>query len=421
MRNYQIPYGAGQVSFELPEDVQVDWIAPPEPEPEPDPRETVRKALDQPVGDFRWEEFSRIQSVAIAVNDKTRPVPHEVLLPPLLRRLETIGLPQSAVHFFVASGTHVPMPASELHSILPQEILGSYPVTSHDCDDAGNLVSLGQTSRGTPVTANKAFLSADLRIVVGNIEPHHFMGYSGGVKSAAVGLVGRETINRNHSMLTDPHAFTGHYDDNPMRMDVEEIGHMMGIQLAVTALLTRKKEIVAVTAGSPVAVMRVGIPLVKKYSQVPARRLYDLVIASPGGAPKDINFYQSEKALTHAAMFTRAGGRVILVADCPEGIGSLGYEQWISGMSNHQQVIERFSHEGFRIGPHKAFQVARIASRIKVSLYSSMTPAKVREILLEPSIDLQMAIDNNIPVEKSGFSVAVLPYAVSTIPITKAA
>jgi lactate racemase len=69
--------------------------------------------------------------------------------------------------------------------------------------------------------------------VTGNIEPHHFMGFSGGVKSAAIGLAARDTINANHAMLVDPRTKAGLYEENPMRMDIEEIGEMMGVHFAL--------------------------------------------------------------------------------------------------------------------------------------------------------------------------------------------
>ena len=71
-------------------------------------------------------------------------------------------------------------------------------------EDSASLVYLGETARGTPVWANRRYLEADLRIVVGDIEPHQFQGFSGGVKSAAIGLAGKPTVNANHAMMTDP-------------------------------------------------------------------------------------------------------------------------------------------------------------------------------------------------------------------------
>jgi lactate racemase len=62
------------------------------------------------------------------------------------------------------------------------------------------------------------------------------MGFSGGVKSAAIGLAARDTINANHAMLVDPRTKAGLYEENPMRMDIEEIGEMMGVHFALNTI-----------------------------------------------------------------------------------------------------------------------------------------------------------------------------------------
>src|SRR5690606_5235762 len=134
----------------------------------------------------------------------------------LLDALADLGLPPEAITLLIGTGTHTPMPPEEFPAVVPPDLLARHPVYSHDCD-APDLVALGVTSRGTPVTANRRYMAADLRLVVGNIEPHQFMGFSGGVKGAAIGLAGRETINRNHALLLDPRADLARYDDNPMR------------------------------------------------------------------------------------------------------------------------------------------------------------------------------------------------------------
>ncbi len=147
-------------------------------------------ALENPVGNVRLSDFAGVRSAVIAINDKTRPVPHQDLLPPLLSRLEMLGLPPESILLLIATGTHLPMPPDEYARILPPEVIARYPILSHDCDDSANLVERGVTQRGTPVWVNRHFDQADLRIAVGNIEPHHFMGFSGGAKTAAVGLTG---------------------------------------------------------------------------------------------------------------------------------------------------------------------------------------------------------------------------------------
>ena len=259
-------------------------------------------------------------------------------------------------------------------------------------------------------------MQASLRIVVGDIEPHHFMGFSGGVKTAAIGLAGRETIRRNHAFITHPNARTACYDDNPMRQDVEEIGDRIGVHLAINAILNEHKGIVRVLTGNPRSVIQAGIPLVRKLSLVPASQLYDLVIASAGGHPKDINFYQAQKGLTHAAMFCRPGGTVILVAACPEGAGNRRYEEWMQGKLSHEQVLSEFASTPFEIGMHKAYLVSRIAADKRVILYSSLPENTSQRLLLETAPDLQKCVNAALSELKPGMRIAVMPQAVITIP-----
>jgi lactate racemase len=130
-----LPYGRATLSAEIPDDYPVEIIEAPNPAPAPDPRRAVEDALDDLIGDIRWDDFRAAQSVAIAVNDKTRPVPHDHLLPPLMARLESLGIPDSAITFYIAVGTHPPMTPDEFPGILPAEILSRYRVLSHDSEN----------------------------------------------------------------------------------------------------------------------------------------------------------------------------------------------------------------------------------------------------------------------------------------------
>lgn len=416
LTKFTLPYGREKLTFYLPDSRHPTLLAPAEVSVAPDPAQAVNQALADPAGGKKLTDFEGVRSAAIAINDKTRPVPHDHLLPPLLTRLEALGLPPAAITLLIASGTHPPMPPEEFEWVVPPNILARYPVICHDAYDQNSLVHLGQTERAIPVWINRYFAQADLRVVVGNIEPHQFMGFSGGVKSAVIGLGGKETINHNHAMMTDPRARLGCFDDNPARQDVEEIGRIVGVHFALNAILNESKEIVEVVAGEPVAVMQQGIPLVRKLYQVEVPEPFDLVIASPGGHPKDINLYQAQKGLAHAALVTKDGGTIILVAACPEGSGSDKYEQWMEGMTAYETVFARFQREGFQVGPHKAFQIARDAARVRVLLVSEMPDDFVQRLLLTPASSLDgalcQALDNLAPTARIG----VMPWANATIP-----
>lgn len=411
MATFRVPYGKQYLEFALP---RGEWLAPRDAPLADDPSQASGEAIDQAL-ERALHGVPVPCSVAIAINDKTRPAPHGVLLPALVERLERHGFAPQQITFLIATGTHSRMAPEEFGAVVPAEILARYPVACHDADDPAGLVWLGTTSRGTPVWINKRFAEAGLRVAVGNIEPHQFMGFSGGVKSVAIGLAGRETIGRNHAWMLDPRAAAGRYEDNPARQDVEEIGAKVGVHFVLNAVVNERQQIVRVLAGDPLTVMKRGIPIVQEIYRVRIPAPFDLVIASPGGHPKDINLYQSQKALAHAAAGTKDGGTVILVAACPEGAGSRAYDEWMEGMASHAQVLERFRQEGCRLGPHKAFQIARDAARLRVLMVTQMPPHAVRRLLLTPCATLDAAIQAACSGLPAAARIGVMPAANATL------
>jgi nickel-dependent lactate racemase len=264
---------------------------------------------------------------------------------------------------------------------------------------------------------NKIFASAEVKITLGNIEPHQFAGFSGGVKSAVIGLAGRQTINTHHALMLHPDSQLGEYDTNPARQDIEEMGRLVKIDLALNAILNDHKQIVRTIAGDPLDVMKVGVPLSRQLCQIAVSQPYDLVIASPGGHPKDINVYQSQKGFAHATMITRKGGTVILVAACPEGSGSLGYETWVQNVKSNEEVLRRFKEEGFRVGPHKAYQIARDATQVNLLWLSDMDEGLTKKLLLPRAENLNEAIAAVLKNLPGNARIAIMPIANATIPI----
>lgn len=413
---FSIPYGRTSLSFSLPDNRPTVVIEAPASPPAANPSAAVEAALDRLAGGLTWDSLRGARSAAVAVNDKTRPVPHALLLPPLLARLNALGISDAAVTLYLAVGTHPPMKPDEFDQVLPAEVLSRCRVRSHDSEDLSRLVSLGSTRLGTPVLVNREYYQADLKIVIGNIEPHQFAGFSGGVKTAAVGLAGLETINANHSLLARPESRLGDFETNPTRQDIEDIGAKIGVHLALNVVMNSQREITAVLAGDPREVMRLGVPLARQTCQAGINRPCGLVIASAGGHPKDLNVYQAQKALAHAARVAAPGAVLILAAACPQGSGSPHYEAWMRGKTSYAQVIDRFASEGFRVGPHKAFLIARDASQVRLRTVTDLDPALAETLLLNPAADLQSALDEALADLPPDALIGILPHASSTIP-----
>jgi nickel-dependent lactate racemase len=420
MPSCRLPYGTGSVDVDLASaagrQIVVDTLAPRAAEAAADAVAEVETALAAAA-----PPPYRGGGCAVAINDHTRPVPHDVLLPCLLRFLERIGVDARDVLFVIASGTHPPMDAARFEDVVPAEVLARCRVVCHDARREEGLAFLGETSRGTPVWVNRDYLDRELRIVVGAIEPHQFVGFSGGAKGAAIGLGGDPTVTRNHAMMAEPNARIGRYDDNPCRQDIEEIGRRIGVHVALNVVLAPGKRIVRAIAGEPADVMRRGIPLVRELNQVAVARPYDMMIVSPGGHPKDGSVYQAQKAIAHAALVTRPGGTIVLVAACPDGAGSASYEEWMRhpDLVSHEAVLARFAREGYRIGAHKAFMISRDASVFRLLFHSGMPPEAAARLLLTPAPDLQRAVDDTLAGLPPGSRVGIMPMANATIPVLK--
>jgi len=219
--------------------------------------------------------------------------------------------------------------------------------------------------------------------------------------------------------LTHPDSQIGKYKSNPVRQDIEEMGQKISINLALNVILNQKEELVHALAGDPVAVMDTGVPISQKVYQVAVPQPYELVISSPGGHPKDINVCQSQKALSSAVKITSPGGTVIIAAACHEGSDSPHYEEWVTGKESYNEVMQQFQAEGFRIGPHKAYQFARDTAQVRLMFCSEMEDELAQMLLLNPIMNLQIAVNMALADIQPGERVGVLPFAASTIPYLK--
>jgi lactate racemase len=409
----EIPFGRGKVALPLPSGWTTELLRPNSVSPAPDPAGEVTRSLENPFGGRVLDGFRDVKSIAIAVSDETRPVPNSLLLPILLKKLGAIGAPKSSIQIIIASGLHPPLPASRFPNILPAEILRDYPVSAHDAKSA-DLVSLGRTSRGTPVYVNPLFRQANLRIAVGLIDPHQFVGYTGGVKCAAVGLAGAQTIERNHSFLFDPQAVVGEIQDNPVRRDLEEVGKMMGVDFAVNVVLDEDNRLLKAFCGDPLEVENIGSEFCRGVYEISVSREYDIVVASPGGHPKDINLYQTQKGLAHATPIVRQGGDIILLAECPDGHGEEDFYRTMKRFSSPAEIVEKFPKEPFKMGAHKAFLWARSLARAEVHMCSAMSEELSRFFMVTPAKTLAEIFSRLRKKYPAPPAIAVMPKANST-------
>jgi nickel-dependent lactate racemase len=301
-------------------------------------------AIDLPIGCAPLAELAAgKRTAAISVCDITRPAPNSITLPPLLARLHTAGIPVEGVTILIATGLHRTAARDEFDTILGSEIAAKYRVVSHDARNLALHRPLGTTLRGTPVFIDERFITADLHITLGFIEPHMMLGFSGGRKLIAPGLAAQETIKVIHSprFMREPLATEGSIAGNPLHAELLEIAAMARHDFALDVTLTPERQISGIFAGHPVKAHAAGVEFIESTSLVTIPEPADAAITSTAGYPLDLTFYQAVKGLTAAQHLVKPGGRVLVLGECAEGMGSPEFARMMKAYPGHAAFLDQ--------------------------------------------------------------------------------
>ena len=375
----------------------------------------VLRALRAPIGTPRLRDMLRPgETVAVVTSDITRPMPTWRVMPALMEEILAAGIRAEDVTLVFALGSH------RRHTPQEQRALaGSCRGVRLADSDPDDCVRLGYTSAGTPVDVTRSVAEADRRICIGNIEFHYFAGYSGGAKAIMPGVSSREAIQANHSMMVREEACAGRLEGNPLREDIEEAGAICGIDFILNVVLDEHKHIVRAVAGHPVLAHRAGCAFLDGMYKITVAQSADIVLVSQGGAPKDLNLYQTQKALDNARHAVRPGGIIILIGSCREGLGEAVFERWMTTSPSPQAMIDRI-REKFELGGHKAAAIAMTLQKADIFLVSDLPDDFVRSVFLTPMPSVQAALNSAFARLGPHASVLAMPYGGSTLPCLSA-
>jgi nickel-dependent lactate racemase len=338
-----LAFGKTGLEAELPEGLQYQFLEARSAVALADGVAALEAAMDSPIGALPLAELARgKKTAAISVCDITRPAPNRVVLPPLLARLEQGGISRENVTVLIATGLHRPATEEEIREIVGPDLYGKIRVANHHAKILSEHRYLGETSTGTPVHIDERFISADLHITLGFIEPHLMLGFSGGRKLVAPGLAAQETIKVLHSpkFMRDQRAVEGSVQDNPLHRELLEISRMARHDFLVDVSLTRDRKIAQVFAGHPEQAHRRGMDFVGKVMLERIEEPVDAVITTSAGYPLDLTFYQTVKGITAASHIVKPGGRILVVSACTEGAGAPEFCEMLERFPSPQAFLD---------------------------------------------------------------------------------
>jgi nickel-dependent lactate racemase len=415
-RQVRLAYGTAGLTIEVPADATV--VTPAHREAVADQIGAVRAALERPVAGQPLRDLLRPGArVAISVCDATRAQPRKPMLAAIDDAMDGVIRPEDVV-VLIATGTHTPSTDEQRREMLGDEILARWRVADHDARDQSSLRNVWSID-GTPVWLNRHWVEADVRITTGFVEPHFFAGFSGGPKMVAPGLAGLETVLELHSpaRIADPRATFGVVEGNPVHDAVRAIAAATGVTYAVDVLLDDRQRITHAFGGSILEEHAEACRTAREVAMQRVEQPFDIVITTNSGYPLDRNLYQAVKGMAAAATVVAEGGTIICAAECRDGLPDEGpYARLlneapsIEAAAQHVLDAERHIADGWQVQVQ-----ARVQSRARVLLHSSLPPTEVRAAHLEPIGDVSEAL-TGLLASKPGARVCVLPEGPQTIP-----
>ncbi|MBR2572594.1 MAG: nickel-dependent lactate racemase [Clostridia bacterium] len=409
----ELGFGKGVQKIEVPDQNVLGILTPNQVAHELSGEAEVKRALENPIGTPRLRDIVRPgEKIAVVTSDITRPMPSYKVMPALLDELYLAGVSPEDITLVFALGSHRRQTDEE-----KRRLVGDRAFSEIRCVDSAEeeFVHVGETGHGTPVDIARCVAEADRRICLGNIEYHYFAGYSGGAKAIMPGVSTREAIQVNHSMMVNEDACAGKLEGNPLRSDIEEAAAMVGVDFIVNVVLDEHKQIIHACAGDLTLAHREGCAFLDRLYAVSIPEKADIVVVSQGGAPKDLNLYQTQKALDNAKHAVKDGGSVVLIGSCREGLGEKTFEEWMTAAPTAHSLIERI-HREFKLGGHKAAAIAMVLEKAEIYLVSELESGFVESLFMKPCESAQQAIDKAFEKQGRNATVLIMPYGGSTLP-----
>ena len=366
-----------------------------------DLEQRLHDLLAAPTGSPPLAEVARgARTVAIAVPDASRPCPTSLLLPALVEHLNRGGVTDRQITVLVACGLHRLTTTEEKAALVGPQLAARLRVEDAQGQQP-DLLDLGTTGDGCPIVLKSSVANSDLVMSLGVVEPHLYAGFSGGLKTVAIGCAGEPTIAWTHDavFLDRPEIRVGRLDDSPFRLALAGIAARTRLRFAVNVVVDDEGRVAGLTAGDPAAAQR---SLVEAHGRAWWRRRgdqYDLVVAGVP-APKHEGLYHASRAATYLTLVDRPvvaqGGLIAVCSDLPLGVGDgpgeMNFGRLLAAAARPEELIDRARRETLGPGGQRAYMVAKVLRGYRLGVIGAADPALLEPLGLLPFATVDEAI-----------------------------
>jgi nickel-dependent lactate racemase len=415
-----LDYGEGSLPLEIPHRYDTEVIVPRTIIELPDLTNEINRSLETPINSEPLSQMlSQAETTAIVVNSEQDLKLNRSLLNILLDILRTSAVNPDGVVLLFSPKFGSPLNLHEVDQILGEPTAQGHQLILHNSKDDEGLCYMGDTSTfSTPVSINKTFAEADIRIGLGTIRHNIFIGATGGRISVIPHASGSKTIARNAKIQTTkpvgPFA-----TDSAACVDMEEISKIAGLDFIINTVPDCNDFIASIVAGEPHSAWYTGVDAARSLSETPIHHKSDIAIVSAGGASCDSSLYNAVDSLYAAKEATEYGGTIVLISECAEGPGPTGFLKGVSECNSESEVAF-LAETDFELGMEKARFLWNVLSSRKIIICSRLRESMIVEhfhslAVRDPQEGLELAKEQFV----SNPRIAVIPQGDRTLPVIK--
>ncbi|EAX48751.1 conserved hypothetical protein [Thermosinus carboxydivorans Nor1] len=416
-----LPYGRETVEVIIPRKNLIGVYSPKDVAAVADVKQEVIRAVNNPIGTKPLRELVKgAKKVVIVADDNTRLTPTDKIIPVLLDEMNAAGIKDEQVTVIIALGTHRFMNNEEILAKFGEETVKRVAIKNHDFKNPEALIDLGKTPNGTSVWVNREAYEADFKIGVGSIVPHHIPGFAGGAKIVQPGISGEQTTAETHLLsVRAPRSYLG-VEDNPVRRELNMIARQIGMNTIFNTVLNRHGEVVGAFFGDLEEAFQAGVKLSKEVYAVEIPEEADIVLSS--SHPCDLEFWQAHKTLYPSDLAVKAGGTIIVVTPCYEGV-AVTHADILDITPYSSQALWKLVTEkklADEVAAALAIAWAQVKEREDVYIVShGISEDDAVKLGFKPFANVQAAVDAALAKYGENAKITVLTHAPDMLPIIR--
>lgn len=359
-----LPYGETEVyvSAEL-KDI-LGEAKPSEDKPTLPAQKIISDALSNPIGTPTIDQFfSNKNNMAISL-DGTIPVNiATTVVAELINKVNEVTSQQHKTTILIGGGPNVRANSQLLPPLQDQNELRNVQII--DCGKINqNYEELGVTKNCTPIKINSLFLDSNIKIAIGEVRLDVFNGLTGAFTSIIPGISSLETIEANRKLYFKG-VTPGNITENPIIDDAFEIVSKVGVHFSVNLVTNNSDHLLSAYTGDMMKSWNKAVKNSRSYESSPKKNA-DIVVVSAGGIKYDFDLYNASWALLSANEVAKRHGTIVLIAECRDGMGPLGFTRFA-----HIDILSELERR-YHLGTEMIHLVKSIAKNKRLILVSAL-------------------------------------------------